>query len=256
MAEAATAADGTEVSRTEARSRPWWREWQFGLLLLLTACFFSLRVTALSVRGEESRRGRIAWEIWQNGDWIVPRIQGEPVFFRPPLQNWLIALVGMAAGTVDAAALRIPSVVAILLIVSITYGYARSFLSRFGAFFCGAVARQPGTSAGTGPAGRDRFALHALSGRLALRLEMVRKHRRLALHQVVPGLCAGGLGDADQGTAGAPLFRRLGVDLLPDDAAVAPAVFAPASGRHRHGTGHRRRVAGSLHDEDGAWPIR
>ena len=104
---------------------------------MLTGCFFGIRVADLSVRGEESRRGRIAWEMWQNGDWIVPRIQGEPVFFRPPLQNWLIALVGMIHGEVDAVALRIPSVVAILLAVGVTYGYARSFLSRFGAFTCG-----------------------------------------------------------------------------------------------------------------------
>jgi 4-amino-4-deoxy-L-arabinose transferase-like glycosyltransferase len=120
-----------------ARARPGWLEWQFGLLLLLTGCFFGIRVAELSVRGEESRRGRIAWEMWQNGDWIVPRIQGEPVFFRPPLQNWLIAICGMIRGEVDAAALRIPSVVAILLAVSVTYGYSRSFLSRFGAFACG-----------------------------------------------------------------------------------------------------------------------
>ena len=155
IAEAGTAADGTEVSRTEARSRPWWLEWQFGLLLLLTASFFGLRVTALSVRGEESRRGRIAWEIWQNGDWIVPRIQGEPVFFRPPLQNWLIALIGAARGTVDAAALRIPSVIAILLIVSITYGYAPELSVAVRRVHLRPGARQPGTSAGTGTARRD-----------------------------------------------------------------------------------------------------
>lgn len=117
--------------------QPWWREWQFWLLLALTGCFFGIRVTDLSVRGEESRRGRIAWEMWHNGDWTVPRFQGQPVFFRPPLQNWLIALVGMVCGEVDAAALRVPSVVAILLAVTVTYGYARSFLSRFGAFTCG-----------------------------------------------------------------------------------------------------------------------
>jgi 4-amino-4-deoxy-L-arabinose transferase-like glycosyltransferase len=75
--------------------------------------------------------------MWHNGDWIVPRIQSAPVFFRPPLQNWFIALVGALHGEVDALALRVPSVAAILLAVSVTYGYARSFLSRFGAFTCG-----------------------------------------------------------------------------------------------------------------------
>ncbi len=119
-----------------AQRRPWWREPELLCLLVLAACFYTIRVTDLSIRGEESRRGRIAWEIWQSGDWIVPRIQGQPVFFRPPLQNWLIALVGMARGELDEWAIRLPSVVALLLMVVITYGYARSFLSRFGAFFC------------------------------------------------------------------------------------------------------------------------
>jgi 4-amino-4-deoxy-L-arabinose transferase-like glycosyltransferase len=119
-----------------ARTRPWWREPELLVLLALTACFYMIRVTDLSVRGEESRRGRIAWEMWHTGDWIVPRIQGQPVFFRPPLQNWLIALVGAVHGTVDEFALRVPSVLAILALVVIVYGYGRSFLSRFGAFFC------------------------------------------------------------------------------------------------------------------------
>ena len=51
--------------------RPWWREWELGLLLLLAACFYTIRVTDLSIRGEESRRGRIAWEIWHSGDYPV-----------------------------------------------------------------------------------------------------------------------------------------------------------------------------------------
>ncbi len=124
------------AAETITRRRPWWREPELLVLLILAACFYTIRVSDLSVRGEESRRGRIAWEIWQSGDWIVPRIQGQPVFFRPPLQNWLIALVGMAHGAVDEWALRLPSVAAILMTVIIVYGYARSFLSRFGAFFC------------------------------------------------------------------------------------------------------------------------
>ena len=55
----------------------------FCVLLVLAACFYTIRVTDLSIRGEESRRGRIAWEIWQSGDWIVPRIQGSPSFSGP-----------------------------------------------------------------------------------------------------------------------------------------------------------------------------
>src|ERR1700685_1412416 len=98
----------------ETAPRTWWREWELWLLLALAACFYTIRVTDLSIRGEESRRGRIAWEMQHTGDWLVPRIQGEPVFFRPPLQNWLIALVGMARGAVGEFAVRLPSIVGLL----------------------------------------------------------------------------------------------------------------------------------------------
>ncbi|MFO1020247.1 MAG: glycosyltransferase family 39 protein [Planctomycetales bacterium] len=73
------------------------------------------------------------------GDWIVPRIQGEPVFFRPPLQNWMIAVVGLCRGEVDAWAVRLPSQLAILGMVILLYGYCRTFLSRAGALACGLV---------------------------------------------------------------------------------------------------------------------
>ena len=156
-----------EQAEPAPRPRTWWLEWQFGLLLALTGCFFAIRVTDLSVRGEESRRGRIAWEMWHNGDWIVPRIQGEPVFFRPPLQNWLIALVGMLHGEVDAAALRIPSVIAVLVAVTMTYGYARSFLSRFGAFTCGLALASLGQVLELGRLGEtDALFMLFLSGSL------------------------------------------------------------------------------------------
>ena len=166
MASACQASRGIPLPEAgaEGRARPWWQEWQFCLLLVLTACFFGIRVTDLSVRGEESRRGRIAWEMWHNGDWIVPRIQGEPVFFRPPLQNWLIALVGMLHGEVDSFALRIPSVVAILLAVGVTYGYARSFLSRFGAFTCGLALASLGQVLELGRLGETDALFHGSPG--------------------------------------------------------------------------------------------
>ncbi|HEV3304577.1 MAG TPA: glycosyltransferase family 39 protein [Planctomycetaceae bacterium] len=169
MASACEASRGVPLPEAgaAARARPWWLEWQFCLLLVLTGCFFAIRVSDLSVRGEESRRGRIAWEMWHNGDWIVPRIQGEPVFFRPPLQNWLIALVGMLHGEVDSFALRIPSVVAILLAVGVTYGYARSFLSRFGAFTCGLALASLGQVLELGRLGEtDALFMLFLSGSL------------------------------------------------------------------------------------------
>lgn len=112
----------------------WWRERELWLLLLLLAGIYLINLDGITIRGEESRRGRIAWEMLHSGNWVVPTMQDKPVFYRPPLQNALIAGVASVHGKVDAWSLRLPSVAAILLTVTIVYGYGRSFLSRLGAF--------------------------------------------------------------------------------------------------------------------------
>src|SRR5438132_13793883 len=117
----------------------WWLELELALLIVFVAGAYFTRMTDLSIRGEESRRGLIAREMLQTGDWIVPRCQGVPLFSRPPLQNWLIALVALARGEVDAVALRLPSDCAMLLMVIVIYGYARTFMSRLGALTAGAA---------------------------------------------------------------------------------------------------------------------
>ena len=49
----------------------------WALVLLVLGVYFS-RMTALSIRGEESRRARVAYEMLETGDWLVPRVQGVP----------------------------------------------------------------------------------------------------------------------------------------------------------------------------------
>lgn len=96
--------------------------------------YFS-RVDNIPLRGEESRRALVALEIMRSNDWVVPTQQGDSCFesCRPPLHNWLIALAGRLHGSVDAFAVRLPSVLAMLGTVLLVYGYSRLFLSRIGA---------------------------------------------------------------------------------------------------------------------------
>jgi 4-amino-4-deoxy-L-arabinose transferase-like glycosyltransferase len=103
------------------------------LLVLLVAGVYLVRLTDLPLRGEESRRAQVAREMLQTGDWIVPRQQGEPFLSRPPLGNWLIALTALTRGDCDLLAVRLPSVLAVLLTTLLVYGYARTLLSRLGA---------------------------------------------------------------------------------------------------------------------------
>jgi len=122
-----------------AASAPWWQEWEVILLLVLVLGVYFTRIGAVSLRGEETRRARIAIEMIESGDWVVPRQQGEPFLSRPPLQNWAIAGVGLMRGKVDAVAIRLPSLLALLLTVFLVYGYARTCLSRLGAMAAAAA---------------------------------------------------------------------------------------------------------------------
>lgn len=113
--------------------RRWWREPQLAVLVLVVVAIFFSRLTTLTIRGEESRRARVAVEILESGDWIVPTQQQQIYLSRPPLGSYPIALVGMWRGKVDAVATRLPTVLAVLLTCVLIYGYGRGFLTANGA---------------------------------------------------------------------------------------------------------------------------
>lgn len=120
--------------------RPMWLlEGGFWCVVLAAALLYGLRMTALPVRGEESRRATVAVEMLRTGDFVVPRQQGEVYYSRPPLQNWAIAAVGVVRGQVDVVAIRLPSMLAMLLTVGMVYVYVRLFSSQLIAF-CSALA--------------------------------------------------------------------------------------------------------------------
>jgi 4-amino-4-deoxy-L-arabinose transferase-like glycosyltransferase len=112
----------------------WWREPQLAVLLLLVVAIYFTRLTTLCIRGEETHRARLAAEILETGEWIVPKQQGEIYLSRPPLQSWPIAWLGMLRGEVDLFSARFPTVMAVLLTAVLLYAYGRSFLSPAAAF--------------------------------------------------------------------------------------------------------------------------
>ncbi len=75
----------------------------------------------------------------RTGDWIVPRQQGEVFIDRPPMSSWSMAAVGTLRGKVDMLAIRLPSVISILLTSLLIYGYCRTFLTPTGAMAAGAA---------------------------------------------------------------------------------------------------------------------
>ncbi|MGF1581308.1 MAG: ArnT family glycosyltransferase [Gemmataceae bacterium] len=139
QAESSTNNTDSNGEHLNPKTTRWWREseWLWLLVIVFIAHFFRLDV--LSVRGEESRRGMIAQEILWTGNWVVPSLQGEAWFSRPPLQYWAVAVSIWLRGQCDVIAIRVPSVLATLLTTFLVFGYSRTFLSRMGAFSAAAA---------------------------------------------------------------------------------------------------------------------
>lgn len=120
-------------------ARPFWREIEFWLLAILATATFGSRLTALSVRGEESRWAQVAREMQSHGDYVVPRQQTLPFPDRPPLNSWCMLLAARITGDVDLLAVRLPAALATIATALLVYGYARNFLSPVGALAAGAA---------------------------------------------------------------------------------------------------------------------
>jgi 4-amino-4-deoxy-L-arabinose transferase-like glycosyltransferase len=121
------------IANHNTPSRRWWREWEIAALLVLVLVAYFFRADALPLRGEESTRAQIAFEMVYWHDWLIPRVQGEPFRIRPPLQNWVNAGCCALLGRWDVYAIRLPSVIATLLTTLLIYAYGRQFLTRLGA---------------------------------------------------------------------------------------------------------------------------
>jgi 4-amino-4-deoxy-L-arabinose transferase-like glycosyltransferase len=107
------------------------------LLAFVVVGIYFTRLGDLTLRGEETRRARVAIEMIETGDWVVPHEQGRLFPDRPPLGNWLIAVSMLVTGSTGTIAVRLPTVLATLVTTLIVYVYSRSFLSRNGALAAG-----------------------------------------------------------------------------------------------------------------------
>jgi 4-amino-4-deoxy-L-arabinose transferase-like glycosyltransferase len=148
----------------DAPGNRWWREWEFGALIVLTCGIYFPRLAAVPVCGEESRWATAAREMIARGDWIVPRQQGTVFPERPPLGSWAMAALGLARGDVDLLAIRVPSVLATLAMTTLIFAYARSWISRVGSFAAAAFYATCGQVLALGRVGESEALFTLFAG--------------------------------------------------------------------------------------------
>jgi len=79
--------------------------------LLINIPYFHLK----EFQGEEGRRVLIAQEMLKKGDYIVPTVEGEIYLNKPPLFNWLLAIIFKVANDASEASARSVSVFSAIL---------------------------------------------------------------------------------------------------------------------------------------------
>ena len=106
------------------------RKIQVSWLLLLTCLTFFMRLNYGELHLMEARNFITAKEMIQNGNWLIPTMNGQLRLAKPPLPTWLTALSGLAAGNIEnVAALRFPAACMAVLLVFFLYALASQLTS-------------------------------------------------------------------------------------------------------------------------------
>ena len=82
----------------EVSATPWRRSdllWLLAALLVLVGSGFGLRDPWPA---DEPRFAALARDLFQNGDWLFPRVGGDLYQDKPPLYFWLLALAYWMSG--------------------------------------------------------------------------------------------------------------------------------------------------------------
>ncbi len=98
--------------------------------VLLFGVFLSLFCGLIFIWGLEDipfytkgqpREATVVWEIYHNGDWILPLRNGHIIPSKPPLFHWLGTSVALTLGQLSEFSIRLPSALLALLGVLLTY---------------------------------------------------------------------------------------------------------------------------------------
>lgn len=96
------------------------------LLILTVVClatiFPFLGLTEYNTKGEP-REAIVAYAMLESGNWILPRNYGGDIAFKPPFLHWSMAVVSPLFGGVTETASRVPSALALTVMMLAVYWF-------------------------------------------------------------------------------------------------------------------------------------
>lgn len=95
--------------------------WIVALIVIATLLPF-LGETMFNSKGEP-REAIVAVSMLNSGDWILPVSNGDVIPYKPPFMAWCIALFSLLAGHVTEYTSRLPSALALIVLVLWSYRF-------------------------------------------------------------------------------------------------------------------------------------
>jgi len=103
--------------------------------VLSIALFLNLDAHHMFIHTDEPRRALVALEMMLSDNYIVPTLNGEVYYNKPPLFNWIIVLSFMLWGEESEWALRFPVVISVIGFSFSIYYFTRKHLDKRVAIF-------------------------------------------------------------------------------------------------------------------------
>jgi dolichol-phosphate mannosyltransferase len=107
--------------------------WHLPILLGVALLLFGARLSCPLLEPEETRYAEIPRQMLAQGRVVEPVWHGEPYYHKPPLLYWLVMASYRVLGVSDAAARLVPTAAAVLLVL-LTYAWARAAADAWTAF--------------------------------------------------------------------------------------------------------------------------
>lgn len=103
------------------------------VLIVLSFFLYFFYLGSIDLWGtSEFRYAQLAKEMYEGGPWLLPHLNGEPYYSKPPLFFWTVVLLSKLQGEVNELAARLPSALGALGTVIVTYFLGSSILGRTG----------------------------------------------------------------------------------------------------------------------------